>query len=122
MEFNNNNFFNPNMNPYFTPTPFDLDNSNLLFYNMNQPSTPGWTYPNQYNPYPQSYDCNFQNNFNSSQSQWGFTSPELNFQPPYPPYPPSPQFTFPDFASYTPFLEPRCEEKSELEKSIEANQ
>ena len=74
MAFNNNNSFNPNMNPYFTPTPFDSDNSNPTFYNMNQPNTLGWTYPNQYNPFPQSYDYNFQNNFNSSQSQWGFTS------------------------------------------------
>jgi len=52
MEFNNNNSFNPNMNPYFTPTPFDSDNFNLTFYNMNQPNTPGWTYLNQYNPCP----------------------------------------------------------------------
>ena len=36
---------------------------------------------------PQSYDHNFQNNFNSSQSQWGFTSPESNFKPTCPPYP-----------------------------------
>ena len=43
MEFNNNKFFNPNMNPYFTPTLFDSDNSNTAFYNMNQPNTPGWT-------------------------------------------------------------------------------
>ena len=59
MDFNHNNFFNPNMNPYLTPTPFDSDNSNPSFYNMNQPNTPGWTYPNQYNPYPQSYNYNF---------------------------------------------------------------
>ena len=56
MEFNNNNSFNLNMNPYFTLIPFDSDNSNPAFYNMNQPNTTGWTYPNQYNPYPQSYD------------------------------------------------------------------
>ena len=34
--------------------------------------------------------CDFQNNFNSSQR--GFTSPESNFQPTYPPYPPCPQY------------------------------
>ena len=121
MEFNNNNSFNPHMNPYFTPTPFNSDNSNPVFHNMNQPNTPGWTYPNQYNPYPQSCDYNFQNNFNSSQSQWGFTSSELNFQPPCSPYPPCPQISFPEFASYTPFLEPPIEEKSELEKRVETN-
>jgi len=32
-----------------------------------------------------------------------------------------PQYPFPNFASYTSFLEPPIEEKSELEKSIEAN-
>ena len=88
---------------------------------MHQPNTPGWPYPNQYNPYPHSYDYNFQNNFNSSQSHWGFKSPEPNFQPPCPPYPPCPQYTqysSPDFASYTPFYEPPIKEKS---KSIEAN-
>ena len=87
---------------------------------MNQPNTPSWTYPNQYNLYPQSYDYNFQNNFNSSQSQWGFTSPESNFQPPYPPCPQFSQYSFPNFASYTSFLDQPIEEKSELEKSIEA--
>ena len=53
----------------------------------------------------------------------GIHLPESNFQPPYPPCPPCPQFTqysFPDFASYTPFSGPPIEEKSELEKSIEA--
>jgi len=88
---------------------------------MNQPNILGETYLNQYNPYPQSYDYNFQNNFNSSQSQWGFTSPESNFQPPHPPCPQFTQYSFSNFASYTPFLEPPCEEKSELEKSIDAN-
>ena len=39
-----------------------------------------------------SYDYNFHNDFNSSQSQWGFTYPEHNFQPTCPPYPPSPQY------------------------------
>ena len=79
------------MNPYFTPTPYDSDNSNPAFYNMHQPNTPGWPYPNQYDPYPPSNNYNFHNNFNSSQSHWGFTYPESNFQPPCPPYPPSPQ-------------------------------
>jgi len=37
MDFSNNNFFNHNMNPYFTPTSFDSDNSDPAMYNMNQP-------------------------------------------------------------------------------------
>ena len=109
------------MNPYFTPTPFVSDNFNPIFHNMNQLNTPGWTYPNQYNPYPQSYDYTFQNNFYSSQSQWGFTSPESNFQPPSPQFSQISQYSFPNLASYTPFSESHIEEKSELEKSIEAN-
>ena len=43
--------------------------------------------------------------------------PESNFQPPYPQFS---QYPVPNFAFYTPFLEPPIEEKSELEKSIEA--
>ena len=49
-------------------------------YNMNQPYMSNWDYPTQYDPYPQHNDYNFQNNFNSSQSSWGFNSPESNFQ------------------------------------------
>ena len=65
---------------------------------------------------------NYQINFNSSQSQCGFTSPESNFQPTCSPYLPCPQFSqysFPGFASYTSFLNQPIEEKSELEKSLE---
>ena len=102
------------MNPYFTPTSFDSDNSDPAMYNMNQSFMPSWDYPNQYDPYPQPYDHNFQNNFNSSQSLWGFNSPESNFQPP------CPQFSFPDFGSYTPFPVPPPEEKSDLERSMES--
>ena len=78
---------------------------------MTQPNNLDWMYSTQYDPYPQSY--NRKNNFNSSRSQWGFTSPESNFQPPYPQFS---QFLFPNFASYTPFLEPPIEEKFELER------
>ena len=87
----NNNFFNFNGNPYYTPISFS-DITNTAYHNFNQPSVQDWSYPNQYNPCPQSYDHNFQNNFNSSQSQWGFTSPESNFQSTCPPYPPCPQY------------------------------
>ena len=102
------------MNPDFIPTSFDSDSSNSAMYNINQPYMPGWDYPNQYDPYLKSYDHNFQNNFNSSQSSWGFTSPELNFQLPYP------QFLFPDLDLYPPFPVPPNEEKSNLERSMEA--
>ena len=59
---------------------------------MNQPYMPDWVYPNQYDPYPQSNNYNFHNDFNSSPSQWGFTYPEHNFQQLYPPSSPSPQY------------------------------
>ena len=59
MDFNNNNCFNPNMNPYFTLTSFDSDNSNSAMYNMNQQYMPSWDYPTQYDPFPQPYDHNF---------------------------------------------------------------
>ena len=65
----NNNFFNFNGNPYYTPPSFDFDITNLTYHNFNQPSVPDWSYPNQYNPCPQANNYNFQNNFNSSQSQ-----------------------------------------------------
>jgi len=120
----NNNFFNFNGNPCYTSASFS-DITYPTYNNFNQFSVSDWSNPNQYNPCPQSYDHNFQNNSNSSQSQWGFTSPESNFQPTFPPYPPCPQFSqysFPDFASYTHFLDQPIEEKSELDKSIEAMQ
>jgi len=53
MDFNNNNFFNPNMNPYFTLTSFNLDNSDPAMYNMNQQYMPNWDYPTQYVPHSQ---------------------------------------------------------------------
>jgi len=77
MDFNNNNSFNHNINPYFTPTSFDSDNSDPAMYNMNQPYMPGWDYPTQYDPYLQSYDYNIQNNFNSSQSCWHFKKDKI---------------------------------------------
>ena len=48
MDFNNNNSFNYNMNPYFTPTSLDSDNSDLAMYNMNQSYMLNWNYPTQY--------------------------------------------------------------------------
>ena len=87
----NNNFFNYNNNPYYTPTSFS-DITNPAYHNFDQPSVPDWSYPNQYDPYPPSNNYNFHNDFNSSPSQWGFTSPEHNFQPPCPSSPPSPQY------------------------------
>ena len=50
MDFNNNIFFNPNMNLYFTPISFDLDNFNPDMYNMNQSYRPDWDYSTQYDP------------------------------------------------------------------------
>ena len=48
MDFNNYNFFNPNMDPYFTPISFNLDNFNPDMYNMNQQYMPSWDYPTHY--------------------------------------------------------------------------
>ena len=59
MDFNINNYFNPNMNPYFTLTSFDSDNFDPAVYNMNQSYIPSWDYKTQYDPCPQSYDYNF---------------------------------------------------------------
>ena len=55
------------------------DITNPVYHNFNQPSVPDWSYPNQYNPCPQSYNHNFQNNFNSSQRQWGSPPPSPIF-------------------------------------------
>ena len=38
-------------------------------YNMNQPFMSSWEYPAQYDPFPQSYDDNFQNQFSYSRFQ-----------------------------------------------------
>ena len=116
----NYNSFHHNNNPYFTPSPYS-DNSNPVFYNMHQPHTLGWPYPNHYDPYTPSNDYNVQNNFNSSPSHWGFQYPKSNSQIPCPPYSSCPQYSFPESTSYTPFSEPPMEEKSELLRSIEAN-
>ena len=59
MDFNNNNSFNYDMNPYFTLTSFDSDNSDPAMYNMNQQFMSGWDYLTHYDLYPQSYDHNF---------------------------------------------------------------
>ena len=57
MEFNKK--ISNQMNPFFSPTSFDSDNSNPAMYNMNQPYMSGWDYSTEYDPYPQSYDHNF---------------------------------------------------------------
>ena len=44
----------------------------------------------------------------------GIHLPRVKFQPPYP------QYLFPDFNSYTPFPVPPTEEKSDLQRSMEA--
>ena len=49
----NNNFYNFNGNPYYTPTSFDSDITNPAYHNFNQPSVPDWIYPNQYMPQSQ---------------------------------------------------------------------
>ena len=51
MDFNNN-FFNSNMNPYFTPISIDSDNFNPDMYNMNKLYRPDLDYSTQYDPYP----------------------------------------------------------------------
>jgi len=118
MDFNNN-FFNPNINSYFTPTLFDSNNSNLALHNKDKSNKPDWMYSTQYNPYLQSYNKKLKNNFNSSQSQWGFTSLVSNFQPLCPQFS---QYSFPNFTSCTPFPEPPIEEKYDIEKRMKAEE
>ena len=104
------------MNSYFTLTSFDTDNSNPAMYNMNQPICRVGIIRLNKTHILKSYDYNFQNNFNSSQSQWRFTSPESDFQPHCPQFS---QHSFPNSASYPPFPEPYIEEKSSLERTLE---
>ena len=73
----NNIFSIFNGNSYYTSF---SDITNPAYHNFNQPSVPDWFFPNQYNPCPQSNNYNFQNDFNSSQSQWSFTSPSPIFK------------------------------------------
>ena len=79
MDFNNN----PNMNPYFIPTSFDSDNFNPDMYNMNQPYISNCDYPTQYVSQSQYYEQDWNNHYHSSQSRWGYNSPESYGQPPY---------------------------------------
>ena len=79
---------------------------------------PDWSYPNQYNPCTQSYEYNFQL-FTESM---GIHLPRVQVSTNLSTYPPCPQFSkysFPDFASYAPFLNKSIEEKSSLERSME---
>jgi len=50
----NNNFFNFNEDPYYTPTSFS-DITNPAYHNFDQPSVPEWSYPNEYNVGPKGY-------------------------------------------------------------------
>ena len=70
----NNNFFNPNMNPYFTSISLS-NSSNSALKNMNQLNNLDWMYLTQYNPYRLSDDQHFKNNFNSSQRVNGDSPP-----------------------------------------------
>ena len=42
-----------------------------------------WSYPNQYMPQSQYYEQEWNDHHHSSQSQWGYNSPESNSQPPH---------------------------------------
>ena len=60
-------------------------------------------------PQSQYYEKDWNNHHHYSQSQWGYNSPESYDQPPYQ-----------HLTSYTPYQDQHIEEKSELEKSLEA--
>ena len=107
MDFNNN-FFNPNMNPYFTPTSFDSDNCDPTMYNMNQSYMLNWDYSTQYVPQSQYFVQDWNNHHHSSQSQYRYNSPESYNQPPYQ-HP----------ASYTPSPEEHLEESIDRKKRME---
>ena len=57
--------------------------SDPAMYNMNQSYIPNWDYPTQYMPQSQYYEQDWNNHYHSSQSQWGYNSPESYGQPPY---------------------------------------
>ena len=52
------------------------DVTNPAYHNFNQPSVPDWSYPNHYMPQSQYYEHDWNNHHYSSQSQWGYNSPE----------------------------------------------
>jgi len=93
----NNNFFNFNEDPCYTPTSYS-DITNPAYHNFDQPSVPDWSYPNHYMPQSQYYEQDWNNHHYSSQSQWGFNTPEPYGQPPVQPlssytsFPTSPRF------------------------------
>ena len=72
-------------------------------------SLPDWSYPNHYMHQSQYYEQDWNNHYYSSQSQWGYNSPESYCQLPYQ-HP----------ASYTPSLEQPLEESIDWEKRMEA--
>jgi len=104
----NNNFFNFNGNPCYTPTSFS-DVTNPTYYNFNQPNVPNWSYPNQYMPQSQYYKQDWNNHRYYSQGQRGYNSPESYCQLPYQ-HP----------ASYTPSPEQPLEESIDWKKRMEA--
>ena len=103
----NYNYSHANSDPYFTLTSFS-DITNLAYHNINQPSMPNWSYPNQYMPQSQYYEQDWNNHHYSSQSQWRYNSPKSYCQPPY-------QLS----ASYTPYPEQPLEESIDWEKRME---
>ena len=62
-------------------------------------------------PQPQYYEQDWNKHLHSSPCQWGCTSPKSYYQ-----------LSLQYLASYIPFLEQPLEEKTELEKSMEALQ
>ena len=71
-----------NLNPYFNPTSFNSDITNLALHNSNQPSMPDWSYPNQYMSQSQYYEQEWDSSPLFTESG-GYNSPESYYQQPY---------------------------------------
>jgi len=70
---------------------------------------PDWSYLNQYIPQSQYYEQDWNNHHYSSQSQWGYNSPESYYQPLF-------QHSTSNFSNHDQLIE----EKSEVTKSTKA--
>ena len=101
----NYNYFDYNLNPYFTPNLFQFRYYHIIL--TNQVCQIGLIRSNiclnsQY------YEQEWDNHPHSSPSQWGYNSPESYYQ-----------HSYKQTTSYTPYQDEPIEEKSSLQKTFE---